>query len=132
MSRPPTITVHAPLLGQAEVRHQRDKDPAKPGAVLLIVTLQRPTDALPCVAQLQVGAACPSTFHVAHQRAARLRAGCMVRVEAEGFTVRRAGRGRASKAEALVLLGVREIKPDAAAAPADPRLVNDERYTLAA
>ncbi|MCV2423381.1 hypothetical protein LNV47_22595 [Paucibacter sp. DJ4R-1] len=132
MSRPATITVHAPLLSQAEVRHQRDQNPAKPGVVLLIVTMKRPTDALPCVAQLQVGAACASTFHVAHQRAGRLRAGAMVRVEAEGFTVRQAGRGRTSKAEALVLLGVREICADSAAPTHDPRLVNDERYTQAA
>jgi hypothetical protein len=128
---PPTIIVIAPLLDRAEVRLQRDKDRTKPGSVLLIVTLQRPTDALPCVAQLRIGAECPSTFHIAHGRAARLRKGALIRVEAEGYTLSRTGRGPARR-EALQLLRVRDISALEPASRGTDPVTNDERFALAA
>jgi len=127
--KPTHLTVRGPLTRPAELRTRLPSKPATVGSYVLMVEIRKPGDTMPVQAELVLGQAIPSVYLAGLSRARAMRTGTEVLVEAEGFAMRRSGRGKA-RTECLALAGVRDITLTAPLMPAADHFtaLDDRRY----
>lgn len=117
VAAPMAITLRGPLAQRPELRVRlRVGCPAERRVVLCVQLQRRPGDALPVVAELDLGPDLPSTHIATRSRPHALMAAGQVCIQARGIQLDRTGRGSA-RSDCLRLTGVLSIEPEPPPAP---------------